>query len=63
MPFMANPDPDPARKPSVGQLIDSRFELDDQTFEALSTQHTRLAARVSALESTVAVLEGLVTGQ
>ena len=43
-----------------GQLLDARLLLDDQTFDALDDQHRRLAARVDALESAVALLEGLV---
>ncbi len=49
--------PDP---PTPGQLLDARHVLDDQTFDALDDQHRKLAARVSPLEATVAMLEGLM---
>jgi hypothetical protein len=45
---------------SPGRLLDARFLLDDQTFDALDDQHRRLASRVDALESAVAVLEALL---
>jgi len=43
-----------------GRLLDARLLLDDQTFDALDDQHRRLVARVDALESALAVLEGLL---
>lgn len=45
---------------SPGRLLDARLLLDDQTFDALDDQHRRLAARVDALESAVAMLEALL---
>jgi len=53
-------DDGPSDSPTPGQLLDARLLLDDQTFDALDDQHRRLAARVDALESAVAVLEGLL---
>jgi hypothetical protein len=53
-------DEEPSASPTPGQLLDARMLLDDQTFDALDHQHRRLAARVEALESAVAVLEGLL---
>ena len=53
-------DDEPSASPTPGQLLDARLLLDDQTFDALDDQHRRLAARVDALESAVAVLEGLL---
>jgi hypothetical protein len=46
--------------PTPGQLLDARLVLDDQTFDALDDQLRQLATRVSALEATVAMLEGLM---
>jgi hypothetical protein len=56
----ATSDDKPSGSPTPGQLLDARLLLDDQTFDALDDQHRRLAARVEALESAVAVLEGLL---
>jgi hypothetical protein len=56
----ATSDDEPSGSPTPGQLLDARLLLDDQTFDALDDQHRRLAARVEALESAVAVLEGLL---
>jgi hypothetical protein len=53
-------DDEPPASLTPGQLLDARLLLDDQTFDALDDQHRRLAARVEALESAVAVLEGLL---
>jgi hypothetical protein len=53
-------DDEPSASLTPGQLLDARLLLDDQTFDALDDQHRRLAARVDALESAVAVLEGLL---
>jgi len=53
-------DDEPFASQTPGQLLDARLLLDDQTFDALDDQHQRLAARVDALESAVAVLEGLL---
>jgi hypothetical protein len=47
---------------TLGQQLDARLVLDDQTVDALDDQHRRLAARVKALENTVAMLEGLMLG-
>lgn len=53
-------DGEPSASLTPGRLLDARLLLDDQTFDALDDQHRRLAARVEALESAVAVLEGLL---
>lgn len=53
-------DDEPSSTLTPGRLLDARLLLDDQTFDALDDQHRRLAARVEALESAVAVLEGLL---
>ena len=58
---MSSPsDEEPFASPTPGQLLDARMLLDDQTFDALDDQHRRLAVRVDARESAVAVLEGLL---
>jgi hypothetical protein len=57
---MSDSDGEPSASLTPGQLLDARLLLDDQTFDALDDQHQRLAARVEALESAVAVLEGLL---
>jgi hypothetical protein len=57
---MSDSDGEPSASLTPGQLLDARLLLDDQTFDALDDQHRRLAARVDALESVVAVLEGLL---
>ena len=53
-------DGEPSASLTPGQLLDARLLLDDQRFDALDDQHRRLAARVDALESVVAILEGLL---
>ena len=53
-------DDEPSASLTPGQLLDARLLLDDQTFDALDDQHRRLAARVEALESAVALLEELL---
>jgi len=50
----------PAVPPTLGQQLDARHELDEQTFDALDNQHQQLAARVADLAATVAVLEAMV---
>jgi len=50
----------PAVRLTLGQWLDARLELDEQTFEALDNQHQQLAAWVSCLAATVARLEALV---
>ena len=50
----------PARFLTLGQQLDARHELDEQTFDALDNQHQQLAARVADLAATVAVLEAMV---
>lgn len=45
---------------TLGRLLEARLLLDEQTFDALDDQHRRLAARIEALESTVAMLEGIL---
>lgn len=56
------PDGEPSAWLTLGRLLDARLLLDEQTFDALDDQHRRLAARVEALETAVAVLEGLLLG-
>ena len=50
----------PAVPPTLGQRLDDRLGLDEQTFEALDNQHRQLAARVASLAAAVARLEALV---
>jgi hypothetical protein len=45
---------------TLGQQLDARHVLDEQTFDALDNQHQQLAARVADLAATVAMLEELV---
>jgi hypothetical protein len=54
--------PDPDRKPSPGELLDVRAEIDEQTFEALAAQAAEQGERIAALERAVGVLEALLLG-
>jgi hypothetical protein len=47
--FMVNPDP--GYKPTIGEAIDSRHELDEQTMECFDAKITALERRVAFLES------------
>jgi hypothetical protein len=56
------PRPDPSRPRTLGERLDFRLELDDQTLEALDSQHRELAERVAGLAGAVALLERLLLG-
>jgi hypothetical protein len=47
--FMVNPDP--GYKPTIGEALDSRHELDEQTMECFDAKITALERRVAFLES------------
>jgi hypothetical protein len=61
MPFRAGR-PDPDRKPTAGELLDIRHELDEQTFESIGGQIEEHQQRIADLERAVAVLEALLVG-
>jgi hypothetical protein len=54
--------PDPGWRPSPGELLDVRAEIDEQTFEALDRQAAEQGERIAALERAVEVLEALLLG-
>jgi hypothetical protein len=62
MPGFYAASPDPERKPSIGEQLDARLMLDEQTFQAMGGQLEEQRARIAALEAAVAVLEALLLG-
>lgn len=60
MPLGASPEP--GRELTLGERLDLRAELDEQTFEAMGGQLEEHKARIAALEGTVALLGALLLG-
>jgi len=50
------------RKPTIGEDLDFRHELDDETFDALSDRIGRLEAQVMVLSDLVTTLTALAFG-